>query len=407
MERRGCGFRNSTTGSRAAGDPASAVGGEAKVSQVVETPAAVAVAGSSQASLGLEDPQHLAKVRPVMFHGRKVMAQSGAPTPAIKEAAALSWPKFSGDLLHFNRFRSQWWKVQNKNGDWLEDHQLCEVFKTCVPSPMAAHMAYFTSMEQIWDYVSVAVEKPLKVLMRSRIAMEEHTVVRDNSGINESLRQRYGLIPQTEDSMAELGPAIFYLPQVIVQVGQGPRERVMFPNWPQYKRNPGESLVTFLEMWSGIQKSYGAQLGEYRLLEIFRRSIPTSAAARTRDFTSLDQVFANLDKVFEKRPHLEQYRKLELPPDVEPPEEAVEDERAARPAVPVVLEMQQEVEAVEDDRAVRPTVPEVVVELLLELELPLEMELPLELELPLEPEQSLELEQPLVELPLELELPLV
>src|SRR5450830_458158 len=199
MERRGCGFRNSTTDSRAAGDAASAVGGKAKAGQVVS---------SSQASVGPEDPQFWAKVGPVMFHGLQVMAQRGMSSSVITAAAALSWPDFSGDPLLFPSFKTRWEKVEKGAAVQLEDHQLCEVFKLHVPPAMAAQMAYFTSMEQVWDYMSVAVEKPLEVLVRCKETVEGYGQVRN--GDSGGLERRYRELERFAEEVKMLG-ALKYL----------------------------------------------------------------------------------------------------------------------------------------------------------------------------------------------------
>jgi hypothetical protein len=186
MERRGYGCQDSLkTGSRAVGEAVAAIGGEAKKGQAVGHSAAMEAAGSGLAGAGLEDPQFWAQV----VSGLRKMAQLGAIAASVEKAATLSWPNYSGDPLEFPAFKTKWKAVEKGRGVQLEDYMLCELFKKHVPPAMAAHMACFTSMKQVWDYMSVAVEEPLKVLEKCGEAVKKYVRVKDGDG--EGLERRY------------------------------------------------------------------------------------------------------------------------------------------------------------------------------------------------------------------------
>ena len=173
------------TGSRAVEEAVSAIGGEEKKCQAAGRSAALEAAGSGLAGVGLEDPQFWAQV----VSGLKKMAQLGAVAASVEKSATFSWPSYSGEPREFPAFKIKWKAVEKGKGVQLEDYMLCELFKKHVPPAVAAHMAGFTSMEQVWDYMSVTVEEPLEILERCREAIKKYVRVEDGDG--EGLERRY------------------------------------------------------------------------------------------------------------------------------------------------------------------------------------------------------------------------
>ncbi len=95
------------------------------------------MASSRTATLDQNDPQFWACIGPARFEGRQAVAQwwQSAAAPA-------AGPLFSADARDFPAFVPKWKNVRASCGVWLEDDQLCDIFREkCMPPVLARRLA--------------------------------------------------------------------------------------------------------------------------------------------------------------------------------------------------------------------------------------------------------------------------
>ncbi len=125
----------------------------------------------------------------MMFHGLPIakLVQS-IVVPAA--AAAIDWPRYSGNLADYPAFVKNWKLVRQKCSMQLEDNQLCEIFwEKCMPPVITRRLAYFFNMGQVWDFLDMAVEKPHRAMEACVAAVEELKPVKQAD--SEHLQIRY------------------------------------------------------------------------------------------------------------------------------------------------------------------------------------------------------------------------
>ncbi len=120
-----------------------------------------------------------------MFHGLQAIAKLGKSV-----AAAMSWPRFSGDLADYPEFVKQWKSARQKCSVQLEEDQLCEILREkCMPPALQRRLVYFLTMGQVWDFLDVAVDKPRQAMEACVASVERLKPVKSDS--SECLRMRY------------------------------------------------------------------------------------------------------------------------------------------------------------------------------------------------------------------------
>ncbi len=87
---------------------------------------------------------------------------------------AIDWPRDSRNLADYPAFVKKRKSARQRCCVQLEEDHLCEIFREkCVPPVIARRLAYFFSMDQVWDFLDVAMEKPRQAMEACVAAMEE------------------------------------------------------------------------------------------------------------------------------------------------------------------------------------------------------------------------------------------
>ncbi len=109
-----------------------------------------------------------------MFHGFQAIAKLGQSIAALAAAAAIEWPQFSGNLADYPEFMKKWMSAGQKCSTQLEDDQLCKIFRErCMSPTLQRRLAYFFTMDQLWDFLEMAMDKPRQAMESCVAAVEK------------------------------------------------------------------------------------------------------------------------------------------------------------------------------------------------------------------------------------------